>query len=1044
MLTISPKRISAMRRMLGHSVTLWRVGPLARRLILLLGLGAIIPLVVSMGLTVVSADRSQKAEIIRRQTEIANSTGLKITNMVETPRAQLTLMAKTGDFSTKEGRLAAVTGLFQAVEGIDRVFVIGPDGHELGRFDRYLLFGEEHLQDISDSPLFNVTQSGETYMENVSFSIFNEPGFVIGVPIRDARREARGALAARLNLKVMWDVLAQVDAGATGYAYVVDSDGRLIGHQDSSLVLGGFEVNNSETVAHLLNMGLGSNQASEVDHTLKGLQGEDVLFDHALIPGTGWYAFVETPIKEAYARTRASIQRSVAVVMLFLLGAGIFAVIVGQRFVKPILQLTETTAQLSDGDLSTPIEVRGTDEVGRLADSFRFMVDRLKSAFEALENNLSELKERESDLRTFNESLEVRVAERTQELARSEKTMQEMALFAQYNPAPVLRFDMEGRVLMANPAATEILQSGVVKGKPLPALVPGTERLDWAACVKNAEIFSHTTSIGNRHFQFVFRGVPDNGFGNVYGSDITERQEAEEALQRSEKEAKTIAEIGRIINSTLDIEAVLEGFVKEVTTLLPIDRISISNIDLKHATFTNLYVQGVDVPNRRSRDVKPLAGTQMEAAVHNRATHLLTSVDRDDVVAKFPGLAENFDAGLRSFLSVPLMSRDEVIGVLGLRSTKPDAYSDYELALAERVGDQITGAIANAQLHATVLLEASERAALAEIGRIIHSTLDIDEVFGRCAEQVRQLISFDRMIVNRVDTAAGTLVNLYESGGQISEWKPDEIRTYLNTPTEFIVQTRKGLLLGGETDDELVNRFPNQTASIAAGLRWLVAVPMFSKNEVIGSLHFRSRHQNAYSEQDLTMAEWVAAQIAGAITNSELYKERQEAEEALAKQAQELARSNEELGQFAYVASHDLQEPLRMVTSYTQLLAKRYQGQLDSDALEFIEYAVDGATRMQGLISALLDYSRVGSQGKEFKQIDSEVMFLGVTANLKVAIEEIGAVVTHDPLPVIIGDSSQLSRLFQNLVGNAIKYRGERTPEVHVSADRQYHVYFGL
>ena len=129
-------------------------------------------------------------------------------------------------------------------------------------------------------------------------------------------------------------------------------------------------------------------------------------------------------------------------------------------------------------------------------------------------------------------------------------------------------------------------------------------------------------------------------------------------------------------------------------------------------------------------------------------------------------------------------------------------------------------------------------------------------------------------------------------------------------------------------------------------------------------------------------------------------------EERVAERTQELARSNEELAQFAYVASHDLQEPLRMVTSYTQLLARRYRDKLDSDANEFIDYAVDGATRMQGLINALLDYSRVGSQGKEFEPVDCEVIFKEVTTNLKVAIEEIKAVVTHDPLPVVLADRS--------------------------------------
>ena len=164
--------------------------------------------------------------------------------------------------------------------------------------------------------------------------------------------------------------------------------------------------------------------------------------------------------------------------------------------------------------------------------------------------------------------------------------------------------------------------------------------------------------------------------------------------------------------------------------------------------------------------------------------------------------------------------------------------------------------------------------------------------------------------------------------------------------------------------------------------------------------------------------------------------ERQRAQEELAQQAQVLARSNAELQQFAYVASHDLQEPLRMVTSYTQLLQKRYQTKLDADADEFIGYAVDGATRMQALINDLLAYSRVGTQGKEFQATDCEAIVDRSLANLQAAVEESGAVVTHVPLPTVMADASQLGQVFQNLMGNALKYRGERPPELHVGAER--------
>jgi PAS domain S-box-containing protein len=162
--------------------------------------------------------------------------------------------------------------------------------------------------------------------------------------------------------------------------------------------------------------------------------------------------------------------------------------------------------------------------------------------------------------------------------------------------------------------------------------------------------------------------------------------------------------------------------------------------------------------------------------------------------------------------------------------------------------------------------------------------------------------------------------------------------------------------------------------------------------------------------------------------------ERKKSEEHVLSTVKELKRSNDELQQFAYVASHDLQEPLRMVASYTQLLSKRYKGRLDSDADEFIAYAVDGSNRMQGLIQDLLAYSRAGTKGKVLHEISSENALKEALGNLRATIEESGAVVTQDSLPVITTDDMQLAQVFQNLVANAIKYHGAELPHVHVSA----------
>ncbi len=161
---------------------------------------------------------------------------------------------------------------------------------------------------------------------------------------------------------------------------------------------------------------------------------------------------------------------------------------------------------------------------------------------------------------------------------------------------------------------------------------------------------------------------------------------------------------------------------------------------------------------------------------------------------------------------------------------------------------------------------------------------------------------------------------------------------------------------------------------------------------------------------------------------------RKAVEEKLKQYTDELRRSNEDLEQFAYVASHDLQEPLRMVSSYTELLARHYEGRLDEKAKKFMDYAVDGATRMQRLINDLLAYSRVGTRGKSLEATDTHALLGEAIRNLAVVIEQKRAVITNDALPTVRADASQLVQLFQNLISNAIKFQGENIPHIHVSA----------
>jgi PAS domain S-box-containing protein len=230
------------------------------------------------------------------------------------------------------------------------------------------------------------------------------------------------------------------------------------------------------------------------------------------------------------------------------------------------------------------------------------------------------------------------------------------------------------------------------------------------------------------------------------------------------------------------------------------------------------------------------------------------------------------------------------------------------------------------------------------------------------------------------------------------------------------------------TDVETDPNFPRVPVAVAAGIHAGFAFPIRSAGEVIGVMDFFSRSVRPPDEDLLKMLDALGSQIGD-------FMMRKRTEETLVRYSGELERSNKELQMFASIASHDLQEPLRVVSGFAQLLEQRYEGKLDKSADDFIGYIVDGADRMQQLIRDLLDYSRVTTRGNPFKPANCDIAMQRALTNLKTAIEESGAEITADPLPVVTADESQLVHLFQNLIGNAVKYRKKNEPpRIHISA----------
>ncbi|MDO8567634.1 MAG: ATP-binding protein, partial [Dehalococcoidales bacterium] len=273
------------------------------------------------------------------------------------------------------------------------------------------------------------------------------------------------------------------------------------------------------------------------------------------------------------------------------------------------------------------------------------------------------------------------------------------------------------------------------------------------------------------------------------------------------------------------------------------------------------------------------------------------------------------------------------------------------------------------------------------------------------------------------------LDNLFNyANAPIIVWDTDFHITRFNHAFERLTGLKAGDVLG----KELETLFPEEKQEsmdyirrAVAGERWeAVEIPILRADGSVRTVLWNSA--TLYGTDGKTAVATIA--------QGQDITERKLAEVTLQNTSDELARSNAELEHFAYVASHDLQEPLRMISSYVQLLANRYRGKLDNDADEFINYATDGAARMQRLINDLLAYSRVGTRGKPFEEMSLEDSLSQALDNLTMRIKESGAAVTHDPLPVVYGDSGQITQVFQNLIDNAIKFHGEKPPRIHISA----------
>jgi GAF domain-containing protein len=508
--------------------------------------------------------------------------------------------------------------------------------------------------------------------------------------------------------------------------------------------------------------------------------------------------------------------------------------------------------------------------------------------------------------------------------------------------------------------------------------------------------------------------------GHQVGIALQKARLVEEA-QRRAREQEALSAIARATSQTLNFDEMLQVSLDKVLEVTGREQGYIrlrepGGVNLRlavHRGISSRYVESL-VQHRR-------IGGKSEQVFRTGDSLVINDPESGDI------RDEIRREGTRALVWVPLKVMGAIIGIMNVSTTRDAPFEPREVELLKAIGNVIGVALENARLFREAERRNHELKSLYTVASSASKLLDTHEVIDTALKTTIEIMGVDAGRFYVLDDKHGRLTLAAHYG--IAEGELKSIQEYAigeGVIGKIATEAHPIVFADIESDVSYASAARSGTGR-RLGFRSAAGLPITVKGRTVGVVYVYGRLVRQFPSRDIDLLSAIGGQIGFALENSRLFSE-------LSAKAAELERSNSELQHFAYIASHDLQEPLRMVASYMQLLSRRYKGKLDSDADEFIGFAVDGALRMQALINALLSYSRVGSQGKAFEPTDFEKVLDGTLAGLKKAIEESGAEISRDPLPTLMADGAQIGQLFQNLVGNALKFRDHRRPVVRVGA----------
>ena len=817
-------------------------------------LSALIPgstILIVVALIALSAYTATVLEVVgQRDAELARLTADRLSDGLQ----RYTRILETAATNAQTGRLDDLASELHTFDGGVAVYdqhgtltwtTQDPSPVEMGKFPVPVEFQNvKQSGDSSYSDVFVHPDSGTEYVM-VTFPIVDESGAFQGAVT--GLSSLRGSL-----MSSMLSEWLDVAPGEQGLAYLVDGSGRSIFHGRPDLVAA--NLTGYPPVAEVSGGFSGANLS-------EAPTGERVISGFAPVPGTNWgvvtqqlWSDVEGPIRDS----------SLLVLGLLVLGAiiasgGIWYFI--GRALKPIRELNAGAQRIAGGEYDHRIQANSGDEVEELANQFNVMA-------EAIAASHSELTDR--------------VELRAQELAESEARMRAVITGA---PVMIFALDTEGRITLAEGRPHEaagfdysawVGSSIFERVGDLPDVLAQFRR-----ALHGQEL---ATTVNWNEMTFEVRSSPMRGdSGNIEGvivvaTDITEQRAQANALAKSEESAKAaaeenavMAEIGRIIGSSLDISLVYDLFAEQTRRLIGFDAIAILGVLPDRQTLRVAYMSGTYIHARRPGVEFPLTGTATEEAYRSRKLVSFQPGSKDELISQYPGLIGGWEQGLRSFIAVPLLSHNEVIGILWFAAKSSGAYQARDREIAERVASQIAGAVANSQLYEEIRefyaqeqRHAEQFRTIGELGRHFTSILDPSELLSNIGELGAKSLGYEMTAIGIVE--ADELVFRPEANPNMDS----PVRRSLvdgdrnQGITGLVASTGRPVIVPD------VKREPRYIP--LGNARSSVTVPISAGGHALGVLHSASSHANAFDDADQVVLQALAQEVGIAIENARLFE----------------------------------------------------------------------------------------------------------------------------------------------------------------------------